>query len=143
MKNLNRFPILLLTLVLLCSFTLQTEKVYVGKWEGKDQGDIGFLTLTSDGYAVFEFDGQTMGGKSFKHRTIDNASMRYVIDEKSQPFTIDFIIINNENNEEIMSSKGIISIKSTDEMELALNFSGTERPKDFSENNITFARYKE
>ena len=58
MKFLKQFSLLLTALFLFSAFSIDGEKTYVGKWKGKDQGEIGFLTLTEDNYAIFEFNGQ-------------------------------------------------------------------------------------
>lgn len=141
MKILKKLSFALVTLMLLFSFTAPGGD-YVGKWKGKDKGDIGFLTLTSDGYATFEFNGQTMGGKSYNHQGT-NAAMKYTVNTGTSPTSIDFIIFDNDKEAELGRLKGIINMKSRNEMEMALTFGGgTGRPKDFSSDAIVFNRVK-
>lgn len=141
MKIFKKLSFALVTLMLLFSFTAP-EGDHVGKWKGKDKGDIGFLTLTKDGYATFEFNGQTMGGKSYNHQGT-NAAMKYTVNNGTSPKGIDFIIIDNKADKELGRLKGIINMKSRNEMQMAMTFGGgTGRPTDFSEDAIVFDRVK-
>ncbi|WP_375241804.1 hypothetical protein [Lacinutrix sp.] len=141
MKILKKLSFVLVALLILCSFTI-SEGEHVGRWKGKDKGDIGFLTLSSEGFATFEFNGQEMGGKSYDHQGV-TASMKYVVDYKSSPTAIDFIIIDNSTDTELGRLKGIINMKSSDEMQMAMTFGGgTTRPTDFSTDAIVFNRVK-
>ncbi|WP_241148001.1 hypothetical protein [Lacinutrix jangbogonensis] len=124
--------------MLLCSFTV-SDSEYVGKWKGKDKGDIGFLTLSSEGYSTFEFNGQSMGGKSYDHQG-KKAAMKYTIDDKTSPASIGFIIIDNESNTEMGRIKGILEMKSSDELQMAMAFGGGTRPTDYSKDAIVFNR---
>jgi hypothetical protein len=136
MKSLKTFSILLLSFILFCSFNVKNTPSYVGKWEGMDKGEIGFMTLTEDGYAMFEFDGQIMGGKSSLRNGIE-VSMRYKIEENDDTYNIDFIVIENKTKEIMSSMLGIFKMNSDSEMILALNFGEPERPKDFESNKIS------
>ncbi|PTX62970.1 hypothetical protein C8N46_102371 [Kordia periserrulae] len=141
MKILKKLSFALVALMLLFSFTAPGGD-YVGKWKGKDKGDIGFLTLTSDGYATFEFNGQTMGGKSYNHQGI-NAAMKYTVNSGTNPKGIDFIIMDNESKREMGRLKGIIKMNSRNEMQMALTFGGGYgRPTDFSKDAVVFNRVK-
>ena len=142
MKLLKRFSLFLATMFLLSSFSGDGDPSFVGKWKGQDKGDIGFLTLDPDGYALFEFEGQTMGGKSYNHQG-RKVAMTYIVDTSRNPHPIDFIITDKEQDREIGRLKGIISMKSNNEMQMALTFGGgTGRPTDFSSDAIVFERYK-
>lgn len=141
MKILKKLSFVLVTLMLLFSFTAPTGQ-HVGKWKGKDKGDIGFLTLTEDGFATFEFNGQTMGGKSYDHQGV-NAAMKYTVNNGTTPTSIDFIIFDNRANEELGRLKGIIKMNSRNEMQMAMTFGGgTGRPTDFTQDAIVFGRVK-
>lgn len=143
MKFFKRFSLLLISILLFSSFTIDADKTYVGKWKGEDKGDIGFLTLSHDGYATFEIGEQTMGGKSFNQQGVD-ASMKYTVGTSSKPYSIDFIIINNTENKELGRLKGIIEMTDSNTMKMAMTFGGgTTRPTDFSADAITFNRAKE
>lgn len=139
MKILIKSLFALLTFTLLFSFTT-IENDHIGKWKGQDQGEIGFMTLSDDGYATFEFDGQSMGGKSFTQGDVDMA-MKYVVNYDVAPVAIDFIIIRNSDDKELNRMEGIIDLKSKNEMEIAVNFGDrTGRPEDFSVDAIVFNR---
>ncbi|MGH1386303.1 hypothetical protein [Kordia sp.] len=141
MKILKKLSFALVTLMLLFSFTAP-EGDYVGKWKGQDQGDIGFLTLTSDGYASFEINGQIVGGKSYAMQGM-TAAMKYQVNNGISPAGIDFIIIDTESKKELGRLKGILKMKSKDEMQMAMTFGGgTGRPTDFSTDAIVFERVK-
>ena len=140
---LKRFSILLSALLLCCSFSfLDADKTYIGKWKGKDKGDIGYLTLTKDRYATFEFDGEIMGGKSYNHQGV-TAALKYRVNTKKNPATIDFIIWDKKKAIEVGKLRGIFKMSSDSEMHMAINFSGSNyRPKDFSADSITFLHDK-
>ncbi|WP_298511582.1 hypothetical protein [uncultured Kordia sp.] len=141
MKILKKLSFALVTLMLLFSFAAP-EGNHVGKWKGQDKGEIGFLTLTSDGYASFEIGGQVVGGRSYAMQGV-NAAMKYTINNGVTPTGIDFIIIDNGSKKELGRLKGIIKMKSNDEMQMAMTFGGgTGRPTDFSTDAIVFKRVK-
>lgn len=141
MKILKKLSFALVTLMLLFSFTAP-ESEHVGRWKGQDKGDIGFLTLSKDGYATFEFNGQTLGGKSYDHQG-RKAAMKYTVNNGTSPKAIDFIIVENKSGDELGRLKGIINMKSRNEMQMALRFGGgAGRPTDFSEDAIIFNRVK-
>ena len=141
MKILKKLSFALVTLLLLFSFTAPDGE-HVGKWKGKDKGDIGFLTLSSEGYATFEFNGQIMGGRSYDHQGV-KAAMKYTVNNGTSPKSIDFIIIDLSSDEELGRLKGIINMKSRDEMQMALTFGGgAGRPTDFENDAIVFNRMK-
>ncbi|MEM6686205.1 MAG: hypothetical protein AAF617_10505 [Bacteroidota bacterium] len=141
MKILKKLSLALVTILMLFSFTAP-EGDYVGKWKGKDKGDIGYLTLSSDGYATFEFNGQILGGKSYNHQGT-SASMKYTVNKGVSPASIDFMIINNGTKKELGRLKGIIKMNSRNEMQMAIRFGGgAGRPTDFSTDAITFSRVK-
>ncbi|MFD1063947.1 hypothetical protein ACFQ1Q_11880 [Winogradskyella litorisediminis] len=143
MKLLKQTTFIISVLFLLSSFTKIEDKSYVGKWKGEDKGDIGFLILSKEGYATFEFEGQAMGGKSYNHKGIE-ASMKYIVNTSSKPYAIDFIITNLSNDEELGRLIGIIEMNDKSTMKMALTFGGgSERPSDFSQDAITFNRFKE
>jgi uncharacterized protein (TIGR03067 family) len=144
MKFSKRFSLLLSALLLFCSFSfIGADKSYVGKWKGKDKGDIGFLTLTKHNYATFEFDGEIMGGKSYNHQGI-TAALKYRVNTKKSPATIDFIIWDKKKAVEVGRLRGIFKMNSNLQMQMAINFSGSnQRPKDFSIDSITFLRESE
>ena len=84
MKILKALSLTAVIFMFLTSFTaLVGDSPHVGRWKGEDKGDMGFLELTSDGYATFEFEGQKMGGKSYVSDGVELA-MTYKIDKKQK-----------------------------------------------------------
>ena len=140
MKTLKKTSFFLFLLITLSSFT-DTSSSYTGKWKGEDKGDIGFLTLSEDSYATFEFNNQTMGGKSYVHNNV-KASMTYVVDKNVTPNSIDFIITDLTAKKELGRLKGIIKKITDNKIMLAIGFGGKARPTDFSEDAIYFNRMK-
>ena len=136
MKSLKNLSLLIVSLVLFCSFSIKDSPSYVGKWKGRDKGDIGYLTLTKDGYALFEFDGQIMGGKSFT-RDGTEASMHYEVEKKENYYHIDFIVKKVEDKETLGTLEGIFKMNSESQMVLALGFDGSARPTNFETDQIT------
>jgi uncharacterized protein (TIGR03067 family) len=126
--------------LLITSFTAVKEELLVGKWKGEDKGGIGFLSLSADGFATFEMNGQTMGGKSFDMSGVI-ATMRYSTDATTAPASIDFIIYEEATYKEISRLKGIYKMNTPDKLQIALMFEeGRGRPDDFSTDNIMFYR---
>lgn len=136
MKSLKNLSILIVSLVLFCSFSLKDSPSYVGKWKGEDKGDIGYLTLTKDGYALFEFEGQILGGKSFTMRG-NEASMHYEVEKKENYYHIDFIIKQLKDDETLGTLEGIFKMNSESQMVLAVGFDGSPRPTNFESDAIT------
>lgn len=143
MKTLSHFSIIFFICFYLISFTTEKDNRYIGKWIGQDKGDVGFLTLTKDRYATFEFDNEIWGGRSYKHGSI-LAALKYSVNTKKSPYQINFIIWDKKKAVEAGRMKGIIKFKNDNEMLMAINFTGSEiRPQDFSIDTITFIRQKE
>lgn len=142
MKVFQKLSWIAITFLLITSFTTVKEGELVGTWKGADKGDIGFLTFSADGFATFEIEGQTMGGKSFDMQGI-SAQMRYTIDASALPASIDFIISKQDTYEELTRMKGIYEMNTPDELHIALAFgAGKSRPIDFSTDNVMFYRVK-
>ena len=140
MKLFQKLSLIVIILLLLNSFTAVIDEALVGRWKGKEKGDIGFLTLSADGFATFETEDQIMGGKSFKMRGV-TASMRYSFNATTVPATIDFIIYEDQTHNELTRLRGIYEINTRDELHLALTFGeGMDRPVDFSTDNVMFYR---
>ena len=140
MKLINKISFLLFFLVTLTSFTTSTE-IYVGEWNGTDKGDAGTFIFSEDGYATFIMNGNSMGGKSYTQGG-EEASMKYEVNKKLTPFTIDFIIISKKNKNEMGRMKGILRIINDDEMLLSIGFGGVPRPKNFEKDILTLNRVK-
>ncbi|MFD1063948.1 hypothetical protein ACFQ1Q_11885 [Winogradskyella litorisediminis] len=132
--------VVFLTLFLFCAFLDGKDKSYIGKWRGVDKGDIGYLTLTKDRYATFEFRGEIMGGINYDHSGI-KASLKYKISTKKEPHQINFVIWDKKKAEEVGRLRGIFKMIDKDKMQMAINFSGSQyRPTNFSEDSIVFYR---
>lgn len=142
MKILKALSLSAVLFMFLTSFAASVgDSAHVGLWKGEDKGDMGYLELTSDGYATFEFQGEKMGGKSYYNDGLELA-MTYEIDNKKTPAHIDFIMIDKSENSELGRLKGIIDMKSRDQLNLAIGFGGGSRPADFTVDALLFTRVK-
>jgi hypothetical protein len=138
MKTIIKNTLLLVLLISLSSF-INTSLSHQGKWKGEDKGDIGLLTLTQDNYAIFEFDGIEMGGKSYEYQGT-NSSMSYSVTKGVEYNSIDFIITDLDNKEELGRMLGIFKMESNDKMRLAMGFGGKGRPENFEIDSVIFNR---
>jgi len=133
---------LFLLSLLLTSFNVNSEAEFsiVGKWEGIDDKEVAYFIFQEDGYAFFELQGQTVGGKEFEIKG-KKGSMSYEIDYSSNPMAIDFIVTIFEKNE----SRRLFCIAekiNNDKIKLAVGFGG-ERPTSFEGNDeMIFKRVK-
>lgn len=131
------FTFLIIPLFLLNS-TSQKED-FIGKWIGEDQGEIGFISFDTEGYAAFEIEGQLMGGKEF-YMNGQKGKMTYTINTKTSPIEVDFIltkVITGESKKIL----GIAEFLDKDTMNFNMSFDAT-RPSEFGENAITLKRVK-
>lgn len=131
------FTFLIIPLFLLNS-TSQKED-FIGKWIGEDQGEIGFISFDTEGYAAFEIEGQLMGGKEF-YMNGQKGKMTYTINTKTSPIEVDFIltkVITSESKKIL----GIAEFLDKDTMNFNMSFDAT-RPSEFGENAITLKRVK-
>lgn len=131
------FTFLIIPLFLLNS-TSQKED-FIGKWKGEDQGEIGFISFDTEGYAAFEIEGQLMGGKEF-YMNGQKGKMTYTINTKTSPIEVDFIltkVITGESKKIL----GIAEFLDKDTMNFNMSFDAT-RPSEFGENAITLKRVK-
>ena len=131
------FTFLIIPLFLLNS-TSQKED-FVGKWIGEDQGEIGFISFDTEGYAAFEIEGQLMGGKEF-YMNGQKGKMTYTINTKTSPIEVDFIltkVITGESKKIL----GIAEFLDKDTMNFNMSFDAT-RPSEFGVNAITLKRVK-
>jgi hypothetical protein len=64
---MKKIILLLLVTLSLTSFNTvdNTHFNIVGRWEGSDKKEIGYIVFQADWYAYFEVQGQKMGGKDF------------------------------------------------------------------------------
>jgi hypothetical protein len=137
MKNL----LLLFLAVPLLSFSQEKDNdKFIGKWIGNDQMGFGYITFDSEGYAYFEIEGITFGGKEF---TLEGkkGSMTYEINSTTNPIQVDFTITKLESGEQrkILCIANFIDDNS---MQFALSFE-ENRPTNFNgENAIVFERGK-
>ena len=65
---MKKLLLLFIITLSLASFKNTSEPDFsiVGKWEGQDNNEVGYLTFQKDSYAYFEINGQIIGGKEFE-----------------------------------------------------------------------------
>lgn len=134
---------LLILLLIIPLFSLSVKKHnenFIGRWIGKDEQQIGFLSFDSEGYAYFEIQGLIMGGKEFVLNG-KKGRMTYEINSESNPVEVDLIVTMLEKGEQ-HKLLCIANFIDNDTMEFAMNFEG-KRPSEFnSENTILLKREK-
>lgn len=119
-----------------CSDT--TTTAFIGKWVGNAQGQIGFLSFDTEGFAAFEINGQLMGGKEFMMKG-EKHQITYEIDQTKDPIEVDLILINIASQEQ-KKLPCIASFKEADLLVFAMAFEG-DRPTQFTnENSIQLKR---
>ncbi|MDB5256786.1 MAG: hypothetical protein JWM14_1481 [Chitinophagaceae bacterium] len=142
MKKTIKYFSLLIFIGLLTSFTT-SEKKHLGKWEGKDKDDIGYILFEKEGYATFLIDGQSFGGKEFTMKD-KRAQITYTFDYKQTPIPVDFIITDLDAAKELGRLKGIVEFESDTQMKFALEFDAKKsRPTSFGgPNTIVLTKVK-
>ena len=134
---MKKIIFLLLISFSLTSFNTNDIKTQlIGEWIGEDKGEIGKMVFQKNGYAYFEFQNKIFGGESFEMNG-KKGSMKYVIDDRKNPFNVDLIIsIEGTQMKQIQYCIGRFINKN--KLQFAMGFEG-ERPKDFeNENSIIF-----
>ena len=119
--------------------TSSQNESFIGKWEGEDKGEIGYIIFEDEHYAAFEIDGQIMGGKEFYLNGV-KGTMTYTINSETSPFKIDFTITKTLTGD---STKilGIAEFIDKDTMTFDMNFNSV-RPTEFTDKSITLKRVK-
>lgn len=125
-------------------FILSTVEAqsFKGQWRGESNGEVGMMTFDKKGYVAFIIDGEKVGGKDY---TADGVklSMRYEFDEATEPHTLDFIILME--NEELIRMPGIYKFMDKDTLIVNMDFEGKDRPLAFDaddKNQVTLTRVK-
>lgn len=134
---MTKLSLIFTTLVL--SLIQSTNNEHIGRWEGRDKGEVGFLIFDTKGYATIQAMGKTMGGEEF---LIGNnaAYMTFEIDYETTPYTVDFIIQQISDDAELARLKGIFEYLDKNTLKLALGFDGS-RPSEFGEDtDVVFER---
>ena len=125
----TRFFFIFLVILLFSTDTF-CQNTHIGFWKGIDQGEIGFINITENGYALFIISNDSMGGEKFTVNGVQ-AKMTYTIDYNTQPIKIDFIVIRLDRNEEVGRLLGIIEFIGDTKMKIRFSFDNPTRPIDF------------
>lgn len=128
---MKHFLLFLIGLPLLSLTTSKSTSDFIGRWEGDDGSEVGFITFDSEGYAEFEIYGEIIGGKSF-YMEEDEASMTYEINAEVNPIEVDFIIKFKEDDEEFRML-GIAKFIDDNSFHFAMD--EEERPSVFTDEN--------
>lgn len=119
--------------------TSNPKEDIIGKWKSDQIKEIEFFTFDAEGYASFESQGQTLGGKEF---SIDGekGKMTYSINIETTPIEIDYTVTKLQSGE---SKKilGILEFIDTNSIKIDLKFD-EERPTNFSEESFLIQRVK-
>lgn len=136
--------VLLLFLTATISSFKTTEKVasfnIVGEWTGQDKKNAnGSFIFDEEGYATMIRGEETMGGKEFELEGI-KASMRYVMDESTNPIKFDLVITSLDNSKS-KSMKMLLIVVDNNTIKLASNFNQF-RPTAFTKQNTVVLKRK-
>lgn len=141
MKSLIKIAALIAVLTLIFSFKPKSNQ-HIGIWKGVDNGETGYFTFDTAGFATLEIEGQVMGGRSF-HQNGVTAQMKYTVDYSKKPIWIDLIVTNVETHQETLRARGIIEFLSADQMKISLNLQTGLRPYEFVDSEtILLSRQK-
>lgn len=139
---MKKIILLFITTLTLMSFNKVTNSEFsiVGKWQGQDENETGYIIFQKDGYAYFDFQGLIMGGEEFVIKG-QKASMTYEVDYSKTPMTIDLIVKKIESGE-IKKLLCIAEIINENQIKLQIDFNDN-RPTEFNENDsLIFNRVK-
>ena len=134
MKNLFTF----LLIVPFLSLTVEIDNSkFIGKWEGEDNKEVGYITFDEEGYAAFEIQGQVFGGKEFDYNG-KKGKMTYVVNSDVEPIEVDLIMTNLDNGDKKQWSC-IANFVDDNTMEFAMGFNNI-RPTDFEGSDAIILR---
>ena len=132
--------LLTLFIIPLFVFTSNPKKEdFLGKWNGDDKSEIGYITFDNEGYATFEIQGQIIGGKEFTMNG-KKGKMSYSINFNTTPIEVDFIVtkLASKESKKIL---GIAEFLDNDTMRFAMDFNA-KRPTEFGDHTILLERVK-
>lgn len=123
---------------LLLNTTTNTND-FIGKWKGEDKNEIGYIIFDDEGYAAFEINGQTIGGKEF-FMNGKKGKMTYTINYDTNPIEVDFTMTKIESGES-KKMLGIAEFTDEDTLKFNINFDAA-RPTEFDNDSIILTRVK-
>ncbi|MBU2922323.1 hypothetical protein KO504_13300 [Winogradskyella psychrotolerans] len=123
---------------LLLNTTTNTND-FIGKWKGEDKNEIGYIIFDDEGYASFEINGQTIGGKEF-FMNGKKGKMTYTINYDTNPIEVDFTMTKIESGES-KKMLGIAEFTDEDTLKFNINFDAA-RPTEFDDDSIILTRVK-
>lgn len=131
--NMKKHTLIIFLLLIVQSVHAQNEMI-AGTWQEIEDEDTTLLIFDSEGYAVLNFNQETIGGKSYSMDGLE-CSLRYKLDFSKSPTWIDFIIISKEDDSEFDFMLGIIEFSDdSTEMRMCLDLNkGNKRPENFIE----------
>ena len=129
---MKKIFLLLLITPLLSLKSIDPTTKFIGKWTGEDKDEVGYILFDNEGYATFEIQGKTIGGKEFIMNG-KKGKMTFKINRNVKPIEIDFTITKLETGEE-KTLLCIAEFKDDNHMLFASNFD-ENRPTEFNETN--------
>ena len=134
MKNL--FTLLLIVPLLSLTVEIDNSK-FIGKWEGEDNKEVGYITFDNEGYAAFEIQGQVFGGKEFDYEG-KKGKMTYEVNTDVTPIEVDLVMTNLDNGDKKIWSC-IANFIDDNTMEFAMGFNNI-RPTNFEGSDAIILR---
>lgn len=131
MKLFFRSFLLIAPWSLFTAFYVDNDNPYIGLWKGRDSREMGYINLGPTGFAYFIIDNDTLGGEHFTTPEGNKGYMKYEVNEKNNPATIDFIMYESATQTEVGRVYGIFKMESQDRMNLCVNFEEAKVPDSF------------
>ena len=111
----------------------RNDRQHLGTWKGTEDGDTLILTFQEDGFAVFELEGMTFGGKEFEAYG-QKLSMPYTIDYTRNPPTFIIEMKNLETGTVESKRGGTITFEDNNTASICMKpFYENEPPVTFEE----------
>jgi hypothetical protein len=106
------------------------QNSHIGFWKGVENGEIGYVKITENGFALFIIGSDSMGGEKFTVNGVD-AKMTYRFDYNTKPIQVDFIVVRLDDNQEVGRLLGIVEFIGDTKIKIRFSFDNPERPIDF------------
>lgn len=127
-----------IVLVLLVALPVAAQEISLaGTWQiDNKETSLTSIIFGTTGSIVLVMDGETFGGKDFKHNGRP-ATLTYKTNFAVKPAHLDMIVTGTRNNRQTIA-RGLIMVITPKVIKIALNFSDSKRPTDFTQSNSGF-----
>ncbi|MCB0441201.1 MAG: hypothetical protein H6583_09245 [Alteromonas sp.] len=139
---MKKLLLLLFALPFFAMVVANDTSKFLGKWEGEDNKQIGYLTFEPDGFLFIEVDGDVMGGQEFD---LDGKRLQltFEVNDKKDPIELDLVMTNLEDPDDQKLLLCIVRFIDEDHFELDPSFDGQRHTEFNPVTTILFTRVKE